>query len=138
MLHAKNDSKRLKDELKELKNKNKPLLDLLVDLYHWVDNNFKKDVIITMIYRTQEEQDKIYKGLKRSDGREYDKRPWRSPHQFWVAADIRSKIYSSSEIEKIENYLNNKYNSSNYFKWTAKNHKVGNGAFHFHIQYSKK
>jgi hypothetical protein len=71
-----------------------------------------------MIYRTQKEQDEIYAGTFRGT-RSYDKNPWKSPHQVWTALDIRSKIYTEEEIYKIKKYLNDKYNSSNYYKTTA-------------------
>ena len=127
MLYAKNDSQRIKEEIGDLKEENKPLLDLLLDLYHWLEDEYDQDVIVTMIYRTQEEQEEIY-------GKGYKKK---SPHQFFHAFDLRSRIYSEVQIKRIEDYLNSKYNSTNYYKWTAKNHKVGNGAFHFHVQYYK-
>jgi len=133
MLHAKNNSKRLKDELRELRHHNKPLLKLVLDLYKWVDKELSKDVILTMIFRTPKEQDYLY----RNSGR-YKNKPFKSPHQFWHGLDIRSRVYTDDERSRITTYLNNKYDSSNYYKWTAKVHKVGNGAFHFHIQYYKK
>ncbi len=133
MLHAKNNSKSIKDELRKLKKENKPLLMLLVDLYHYVEDNFHKDLYVTMIYRSQEQQDDIYKGYERSDGRKYDESPWKSPHQFWHAVDLRSSNLNDAEIKDIEEYLNDKYEDKNYYKWTAKNHTVGLGE-HFHIQ----
>lgn len=130
MLKAKNDSDRLKHEFVILRKENQPLARLLIDLYHHVDNVFEKDVIMTMIYRSQDEQDAIYK-----DNPKYEKKPWKSPHQFYQAVDIRSSNFTQDEIEKVEKYLNDKYNKLNYYSWTAKCHKVGEGAYHFHIQY---
>lgn len=128
VLKAKNDSDRIKAELVHIKRVNKDLFDLLVDLSRWVAEEFERDTIITMLYRTQEEQERIYgKGTKR-----------KSPHQFYHAADIRSRIFSDEEIKRIEDYLNNKYDSTNYYRWTAKNHKVAGGTYHFHIQYIRK
>lgn len=127
MLYAKNDNSRLKRELTELQNKNRPLYDLIIDLYKWVENQFDKDVIMTMIYRTQQEQELIY-----GEGTEK-----KSPHQFWQGLDLRSWIYTEKEIDAIVNYLNSKYNDSNYYGTTAMCHKVKEGAYHFHIQYYK-
>lgn len=128
MLHAKNDSQRIKNELIELKTKNRELFDLIIDLYHYADHHFKKDVIITMIYRTQEEQESIYgPGVKK-----------KSPHQFWHAIDIRSRIYTQEEIDRMVSYLNGRYNGDNYYRWTTKVHEVGNHGMHFHIQFVKK
>lgn len=128
MLHAKNDSQRIKNELIELKTKNRELFDLIIDLYHYADHNFNKDVVITMIYRTQEEQESIY-------GSGYSKK---SPHQFYHAIDIRSRLYTQDEMNQMVKYLNERYNKNNYYKWTTKVHEVGDHGMHFHIQLVKK
>lgn len=133
MLYAKNDSPRLKEELRRLGKENKPLLDLIVDLYHHIEDILGKDTVITMIYRTSAEQDAIYGKSKK-----YKKKKFTSPHQYWQAMDIRSKSFTKDEVKSIEKYLNDKYNDTNYYKWSAKDHKVGKGASHFHIQYLKK
>lgn len=132
MLLAKNDSERIKKEIGDLRSKNKPLLKLILDLYHYIEDTFDKDTIITMIYRTQEEQDNIYK-----DNEKYKQRKFKSPHQFYHGIDLRSRIYTQDEIDHIVDYLNDKYNDSNYYKFTAMCHNVGHGD-HFHIQYYKK
>lgn len=133
MLYVKNGSERLKKELIELKTKNPELLKLLVDLYHWVDSTYKKDVIITMIFRTDEEQAQLYK-----DDPKYQAKPFKSPHQFWAGCDLRSSLYTEAEIAGIENYLNKKHNPINYHAWTARNHKIIGSVEHFHLQYLLK
>ena len=135
MLLAKNDSVRLKTELIKLRKYNRPLLKLIIDLYHWVEDKYGKDVILTMIFRTQEEQDNLYKGITNSKNIKYDEYPWKSPHQFWHAIDIRSRVYNEDEIEEIVRYLNNKYNATIYYGKTAVVHEVGDYGMHFHIQY---
>lgn len=130
---VKDSSKRLMDELKALSTSNRELHDLLFDLAEYVKFAFKKETIITMIGRTQEEQDEIYK-----NDAKYKEKKFVSPHMIGMAVDIRSKIFTPEEIKRIEDYLNSKYNTSNTFKWTARNHKVGNGAEHFHIQFKSK
>ena len=133
MLKLKNDSKRLFSELAELEQKNRDLYLLLQDISKYVTETYKKDFIITMIGRTNEEQAVIYKNDPK-----FQLKPFKSPHQFSHAVDIRSSIFTPEEIKGIEDYLNNKYNNSNFYKWTAKNHIVTGGAYHFHIQYVKK
>lgn len=133
MLYVKNDSERLNKELIGLKTKNEPLYELILDLHQYIDKTYDKDIIITMIYRTQEEQDYLYRNSEK-----YKKKPFKSPHQFNQAVDIRSWLYTEGEIEDIVEYLNTKYNDSNYYRWTAKVHEVGNNGIHFHIQYYKK
>lgn len=132
---VKNDSKRLTEEIWELRKLNRPLLKLLLDTRNFVKKNLGKNITLTMIYRTDEEQDRIYRGTQRR-GRLYDAKPWKSPHQFYHAFDLRSFTFTDDEIKQIEDYLNDKYNDSNYYRFTAKNHNVGLGD-HFHVQYYK-
>lgn len=130
MLHVKNDAQELKEQLGSLKRENKKLYDLVIDLYKWIDKEIGKDTIITMIYRTAAQQDALY-----SHSEKYKDKPWKSPHQFWHAVDLRTWIYTQEEIDRIVKYLNDKYNDSNYYKWTARAHEVGNNGMHFHINY---
>lgn len=136
MLIFKNDSQRLIDEFFELKTKNRALYDILQDLAAYTDHYFKKLVVITMIYRTEEEQDQLYKG-KIKKGKRYEDKKWKSPHQFWHSADLRSSVFTKEEIDKIVEFLNYNYNKTNAYAWTAECHDIGAG-MHFHIQYSKK
>lgn len=131
-IEVKNDSQRLKDELKQLKSKNAYMVKLLEDLNSYTQRQFKKGLVITMIFRTQEEQDYLYKNSAK-----YQKRKFKSPHQFWHAVDVRSRTFTQPEIKKMVDYLNKKHNGGNYYKWTAKCHTIGHG-MHFHIQFIKK
>lgn len=133
MLHAKNNSARIKKELVRLKEKNPELHALIIDLYLWIGKEFGKDTVLTMIYRTQEEQDYLYRHSAK-----YKEKPFKSPHQFWHALDLRTSIYTDEEIEKIVKYLNDKYDNKNYYGWTAKAHAIKGNAMHFHIQFVKK
>lgn len=131
----KNDSERLRLEFDDLRGKNKPLQELLWDLAAYTTDTFNKTITITMIGRTQKEQDNIYAGKERN-GVPYKDRPWKSPHQFAHAVDLRSRDFTDDEIRQIEDYLNAKYNQDNYYSFTAKDHNVGLGD-HFHLQYYK-
>lgn len=128
----KNDSTRLKTELDSLKEKNKPLYDLVFDLADWIKDQFKKEVIITGIFRTNEEQAAIY-----ANDAKYKKKPFKSPHQFWDALDLRDSVFTKEEIPKIVQHINDNYTKTNAYKITAMDHSVGAG-WHFHIQYRKK
>jgi hypothetical protein len=130
MLKFKDNASRLSNEFKDLEKLNDPLFHLLQDTAEFISVTYKKDLIITMIARTQAEQDNIYKNDPR-----YKIKPFTSPHQLNHAADVRSLIFTPEEIKGIEDYLNNKYNKTNYYNWTAKNHVVSGGALHFHIQF---
>lgn len=123
---------RLEEEYKELTKRNLTLKALIEDLNIFVNREFKKSLTITMIFRTQSEQDYLYRNSEK-----YKKKKFSSPHQYWHAVDIRSRDFSESQIKQIECYINEKWNSKNYYKWTALNHEVSDG-IHFHIQFIKK
>jgi hypothetical protein len=131
-IEYKNDSNRLKEEFEELKLRNEWLHNILLDCGDFCQKNFNKKAVVTMIYRTDEEQDSIYK-----DDAKYKVKKFKSPHQFYHAFDLRSKNLESPQIDLLVNHLNNKYNKNNYYKWTAKDHNVGLGN-HFHVQFAKK
>jgi|CXWL01.1.fsa_nt_gi hypothetical protein len=130
MLKFKDNATRLSKELAALEKLNSPLFHLLQDASKFIEDTYKKDLILTMLSRTQAEQDSIYKNDPK-----YKIKPFTSPHQLNHAADVRSLIFTPEEIKGIEDYLNNKYNKTNYYNWTAKNHVVSGGALHFHIQF---
>lgn len=123
---------RLQREFDQLSSRNKDLLEIAVDIAYYCVQNKYPDLVITMIFREEEEQDRIYRNNAR-----YQQKKFKSPHQFWHALDIRSRTFTIEQIDKLVNYLNLKYNSSNHYRWTAKCHNVGLGD-HFHIQYVRK
>lgn len=133
----KNDSSRLVLEHQALLAENRDLYNILEDIREFVFTSFGKGVTITMIGRTQREQDEIYAGKKDKRGREYDKNPWTSPHMYNHAADLRSRDFTKEEIKQIEDYINAKYNPENYYRFTALNHDVGLGG-HFHLQFIRR
>lgn len=127
-IKVRDDNNRLKEELRQLPDHNEKLHDLILDLQEFVYDRFNKELTITMIYRTQAEQDRIYANDPR-----YQERPFKSPHQFWHALDLRSFIFTADEIGQIEKFLNDKYEGRNHYQWTAKHYNMGLGD-HFHIQ----
>jgi len=135
-IEYKNDSNRLRQEHKELETKNPKLYIVLLDCGVFCKEKFNKNVVITMIYRTEAEQDDLYK-----DSEKYKVKKFKSPHQFFHAFDLRSSIFETNEKKILVDYLNTKYNISNYYKFTALCHDIdGNGpqAEHFHVNYVKK
>lgn len=132
VIKLKNDDARLTDELKTLVTKNKSLYNLLFNTADWVKENFKKDLVVTGIFRTDAEQAEIYK-----NDAKFKKKSFRSPHQLWDAFDLRDSTFTKDEIKKIIDYLNTTYNPTNIYKWTAMDHSVGLG-FHFHVQHRSK
>lgn len=131
VIHFKNSSQRLAEEFVLLDTKNPELYQLLVDTCAYCRIKFDKDITVTMIYRTQEEQDVLYK-----DNEKYKQKKFTSPHQYYHAVDLRSSAFSKDEINTLVDYLNKLYNKSNYYKFTALNHDIGAGD-HLHLQYLK-
>lgn len=128
----KNDSKRLKDEYSKLFKKNPELFEIIDTLNDMANKEFGKNVLITMIYRTQSEQDYLYRNSAK-----YAARKFKSPHQFWHGVDLRSRTFEPEEIAKMVEYINEEYNQENHYRFTADYHTVGAG-FHFHIQFARK
>jgi hypothetical protein len=126
---------RVHQEFLTLKTKNWPLAAIMLDLADFVHDSFQKDVVMTMIFRTQEEQWELY---KKTDG---PKTKRKSPHMSWLAVDIRDRIYTSAERDQIFEFLKAHYDRTNKLNplpsgsRTAWRHAIKGQAFHFHIQY---
>ena len=94
-----------------------------------------KEIVLTCILRFQDEQDHIY--LNHKDPKiaaKYKKKSWPSVHQYWRGADVRTRNWPKSLINKIVVLLNCiTYDKKRPRKKTAKYHDVGTGA-HIHIQ----
>lgn len=121
---------KISGEWGQLKNKNSSLAQLVWDLAVFVEEEFKKDVVMTEIFRTQQMQDSYYgKGTKKV-----------SPHQLWQAVDIREQIYNQSEMGYIKDFLMlyDKYNRCDLIKASKSKtflyHDIGRGK-HFHVQF---
>ena len=133
MLNAK--TQRVGKEFQELKTKNAPLAQLILDLTDYVSLEFKKDVMMTMIFRTQQEQYDLY---AKTDG---PKTKRKSPHMRWEAVDIRDWIYTAPEKAAIGKFLKSNYDATNQMAALPSGsktywlHKIKGQAMHFHIQY---
>lgn len=101
------------------------IIALTVDWY--CTENFGRDIQLTDIYRTQEEQDRYYK-----DDPNYKIQKWYSTHQFWRAIDVGVNKYSESQRQELCNYINKHFNYKGSHN-TCVYHNVGKG-WHFHLQ----
>lgn len=115
---------RIRDEFSELITKNKALFELLVDLAQHIHDVYKKDVVLTSIYRDDAEQADLYKSAV--------KKVLKSAHATYEAVDLRSWLYTDAEIQAIVAYLNAKYKNKN-GKLVALFHTVPGNAAHFHV-----
>lgn len=101
-------------------------LTYIIDaLVKFTSCEFGKPVILTEIYRTDEEQKNIYGPLVSI----------KSVHQYWRAVDIRTSIYTEDEINKILLFLNMfSYDKKRQRYKTALRHDVNAYGDHVHIQ----
>lgn len=121
---------RIKDEYNQLPFRNKRLKNLLefVNLYSQLA--FGKPIMVTSIFRSQEEQDALYAQTPP------DQKPPRSPHQDWCAADLRSSIYTPYEIDRLVAALNTIPVWGGQRK-AALYHTIAGNVAHLHIQIDK-
>ena len=115
---------RERDEYAALREHNPKLQDMLIDLVPYVQNKMGKDVVVTSIYRSPDEQNELYTN-------EPKKVP-NSPHETWQAADLRSSIYTQAERDDICSYLNTHWHNAN-GKIVAFCHAIAGNVMHFHI-----
>jgi hypothetical protein len=116
---------REREEYAQLPQKCPKLFALVVDLAHYVEEMLKKDVVLTSVYRTPDEEAELYK--------ESEHKVIHSAHFTWNAVDLRSSIYTPDEIQGITNYLNSRYKNIDGRPMVIYHRLTGN-AFHFHIQ----
>jgi len=112
---------------------NSPLLDkrlkiILYCLAGYMEYILSQPLIITGIFRTQEEQDSIYE-----DNFAYKQNPWTSVHQVWRGADTSVLYLTKEQIDDIVVFLNDNFKYSSPRFSTSKAHNVGFGS-HIHIQ----
>ena len=105
------------------------LIDIMNMVNLYSELVFNKSIVITDIYRTQKEQDDIY-----YYNQDYQKKPWKSVHQYWRGVDIRSSIYDEEEIKELVKLANKvTYDPARPDKKTSLYHTVGSG-LHVHFQ----
>lgn len=89
---------------------------------------FGKGIVVTELLRTPTETAELYK--------EYAAPPAWRPHENWLAADLRSSIYTDAEIQKFVTFLN-MFTSFGGQRKTAVYHAIKGNTFHFHLQTHK-
>jgi hypothetical protein len=119
---------RLEAEFNQLPIQNPRLGRLLKLGSEFMDIEFGKNIVVTEIFRTPEENAALYKAA----GKEPD---WR-PHTMWMAADLRSSVFSQREIERLAAFFNQFTVFSGQRK-CATYHAIKGNVEHFHIQVNK-
>lgn len=119
-------TERIKQEWLQLNTKNPKLAFLVSSLSAYCEQMFKKDVMLTEVFRTEEEQKALYSKSSQP--------PKNSPHMSWCAVDIRSFDFTKEQIDKILDFCNK--STDNWFKKTAIYHEIPGNVYHLHLQYS--
>ena len=127
MIGFKNNSKRLEKEWQDLEHINPALYHIICFYNTFIYNIFEgKDTVITNIYRTKEEQEKICKKAK--------VKFYKSVHCLWRGVDLRINL-EEWQIKIMELLINNKfpYDKTRPNIKTFVRHNIGVGD-HIHIQ----
>jgi hypothetical protein len=125
-------STRLRSEWRDLYKENPALYSIVTHLAGYCGLTLKKNLVITQIFRTKEQQKAIYGPNTKK----------KSPHMFYCAVDLRCRDSHFTKEERgfLEGALR-KYDQLNRFKHmpsgsgTVWIHSVGDGGIHFHIQF---
>jgi hypothetical protein len=115
---------REKGEWEILKIKNKLLVKITEYLSKLSKEKANKEIIITSIFRTLEEQKKIY-GVNVF-----------SVHVLWRALDVRSFIYTEEQIKYFVEEINKKfmYDPTRTYLKVCLYHSVNHNGWHLHLQ----
>ena len=125
MIEFKSD--RIQQEYKQLLVQNQRLYRLIECLSQFTSLEFNKPLFITSILRTEAEHKELYKDTPNA--------PTTSPHLFWRGVDLRSTIYTDTEIQRMLKFLNC-FLYQGGAKPTAIYHSIAGNAIHFHVQYA--
>lgn len=78
------------------------LRSVLLFMSAYTINYYGLPLLITTLMRTQEEQDAIYQGHSVAATRiKYRDKPWKSFHQFGMAADLRYRVLDAVQWEDL-------------------------------------
>jgi hypothetical protein len=119
---------RIKQEFLKLQTLNPNLYKLIGIIGFFCEEELHKDITLTEVFRTQEEQKALYAQTPP------ERRPAFSPHMYWRAVDIRSFNFTQAEIARI-------LALANCFRYVqgkpvALCHSVTGNAMHLHFQYA--
>ena len=130
MIQFKTDRQRT--EWNDISGRLKQMIEML-SIFRYL--RYNKEMVITELMRTQEEQDELYGKKADKETREkYNKKPWSSVHQFGRGADVRTHDWERNEVRDALFILNTiVYDVSRPRTKTAIHHDIGTGE-HIHIQ----
>jgi hypothetical protein len=116
---------RIELEFAQLKSKNETLHGIITLSADFARMEIKKDVVITSIYRSPEENKELYKDAGGP--------PAWQPHTVWRGVDLRSTIYTDAELQKLLAFFN-LFTVFGGQRKCASVHKIAGNQLHFHVQ----
>lgn len=116
------------NDLKEYSLCHKTLLELLRFVNDFIEKEFKRDVVVTEIYRSEEEQLAL---CKKNEVEMYVTWHMLLPVQ---AIDIRTFNFTKVEINRLLQVIQDNWTCDKSGRPCALYHKSGNGAYHIHLQ----
>lgn len=117
---------RIQNEWVTLQAQNLTLFNIIKSAALLVQLNFNKDLTITEIFRTPQENSNLYTNS-------VEPPPGSRPHTTWNAVDLRSSTFTPGEIQQLLTFLN-QYKVFEGKKKCAAHHKIKENVFHFHVQ----
>jgi uncharacterized protein YcbK (DUF882 family) len=119
---------KIETEWNRLITENPKLGNIVETLNAFTNIEFGKQVVLTHIFRTPEEQKALYAQTPNP--------PATSPHMRWEAVDIRSTSFNDKEIQKMLTFLNlfTVYGGQ---RKCAIYHEIAGNTWHFHVQCGK-
>lgn len=106
-----------------------PKLHKLIDILDcFAQMELGKELTVTCIFRTKEENDALYAATPPSQ------RPPTSPHCFFHAVDLRSSDFTDLQINRIVAFAN-QFTYEGGARKVALYHEISGNVKHLHIQY---
>jgi hypothetical protein len=116
---------RIEQEFSDLQTKNPKLVCIINALAALCRYEFRKEITITDIYRSEDEYKALY-------AYNLSAMPTDRPHSSWLACDLRSSDFTDAEIRKMLTFLNMFTYVSG--KPVSFYHAIPGNAYHFHVQ----
>lgn len=117
---------RIEHEFAQLAEKNPRLRGIIQLAAGFAELEFKKDVVLTSIYRSPEENADLYKATPGGP-------PAWTPHTQWQGVDLRSSIYTDAEIQRLLAFFN-LFTVFGGKRRCASYHAIAGNVAHFHAQ----
>lgn len=129
VFRADGDGKVVKNYCMELQRTNPGMIKILQAVDQYVTTKYAKNLQVTEVYRSAEENKAIYG------------KPKKTAHTVWAAVDVSSGEFDGDQIRDIVSFIRDNFDGTNSNPMrghgSALYHSVGKG-YHIHIQWAPK